>query len=615
MYFIKKTSLLLWLAHALLWTAVPAEASSYVQNAYSRAGMSLNGHWDRIIDPYENGYYNHRYEPHTNGYFKNQKAMEPSDLVEYNFATSDKLRVPGDWNTQETQLKLYEGTVWYHKEFNLKKQNDKNYVLHFGAVNYSAIVYVNGTKIGEHEGGFTSFQFNVSAALKQGKNSVVVKVDNRRERDQIPTVNTDWWNYGGITREVTLMELPASYIADYQIGLADNKDNALLVKVKLEGDKTKFGDTVKVSIPELSVDKKIAINSRGEGQLEIPATPQLWSPEQPKRYAVALEHQGDKVSELIGFRTISTKGADILLNGKALFLRGISIHEESPSGAGRAWSEDDARTLLTWAKQLGCNFVRLAHYPHNEHMTRMADEMGLLVWSEIPVYWTVQFTEAKVYAKAQKQLDEMITRDINRASIILWSVANETPVTKPRLTFLAKLVDRAKTLDPSRLITAALDTQTKVEGGKMVDDPLGKIVDVIGVNNYCGWYYDAPGSCAGQKWMSAYNKPMILSEFGADALQGLHGDKGQRWTEEYQADVYVNNLAMIDNMQNVRGVTPWILKDFMSPRRPLPDIQDFYNRKGLVSEQGIRKQAWYVLRDYYAKKAAQSVTPIVGATR
>ena len=584
-------------------------ASSYgdiaIQNPDAQPGISLDGRWDIIIDPYENGFYNHRYEESDAGYFKNAKPANPGDLVEYDFAKSQKLNVPGDWNTQDDKLFLYEGTLWYHRDFDIGKKLDQEYLLHFGAVNYSAIVYLNGKKIGTHEGGFTPFQFDVSAQIKPGVNSLVLKVDNHRERDQIPTINTDWWNYGGITRPVKLIELPTAHISDYSIQLAKTRD-------EIEGwvhvdnmPKNTDGQTVDLRIPELNISQKISLNKNGEGKFSVAAKPQLWSPETPKIYAVELHYQQQNLHDKIGFRSIQVQGENILLNGKSIFLRGISIHEESPLRPGRAWSEEDARILLGWAKDLGCNFVRLAHYPHNETMVRMADQMGLLVWSEIPVYWTVLFNNPMVYSKAESQLEEMITRDKNRASVIMWSMANETPSGAARLKFIGQLAQHARELDNTRLITAALDTQSDDDGVKVIDDPLSVVVDVIGVNSYCGWYVATPASCASLKWLSRYHKPVIMSEFGADALQGYHGDKGQRWTEEYQADVYVNNLQMIDNMPFLRGMSPWILKDFRSPRRPLPNIQDFYNRKGLISERGIKKKAWHILHDYYAKKAEE----------
>ncbi|QJR82741.1 beta-glucuronidase [Alteromonas pelagimontana] len=580
-------------------TAMPD--NPFIQNPYGREVFSLNGQWTFIVDPYENGYYNHRYQPHEKeGYFQNKKARAPSDLVEYNFDTAKKISVPGDWNTQYDDLFFYEGTVWYNKNFHYDKKENRTYVLHFGAVNYHAIVYVNGRKVGVHEGGFTSFQFDISHYLKNGDNFVTMKVDNRRERDQVPTVNTDWWNYGGITRSVAILSLPKHYLADYRFSVG--KDNSVIRgSLKLNAEAAN-NETVAVAIPALQLSKEVAIGPDGSADFEFSASPVLWTPENPTLYDVVISYKDEEVKDRIGFRTIAVEGEDIKLNGKPIFLRGISIHEESPLTQGRAWSKEDARLLLSWAKELGCNFVRLAHYPHNEAMLRMADEMGLMVWSEIPVYWTVLFDDATVYQKAERQLQEMISRDKNRASIIMWSVANETPNTSERLTFLTKLVNQARAIDNSRLITAAMDTQSSSTQGKVIDDPLADVVDVIGINSYCGWYSDTAESCAELTWQSNYHKPIIMSELGAGALQGKHGGIHERWTEEFQENVYIHNLEMVKNISALRGLTPWILKDFRSPRRPLNDIQDFWNRKGLVSEKGIRKKAWYVLRDFYQEK-------------
>jgi beta-glucuronidase len=240
-------------------------------------------------------------------------------------------------------------------------------------------------------------------------------------------------------------------------------------------------------------------------------------------------------------------------------------------------------TLLGWVRELGGNCVRLAHYPHDERMTRLADQMGILVWSEIPVYWAVEFDNPAVLAKAENQLSEMIRRDRDKASVILWSVANETPVTPARVDFLKALVAKAHELDLARLVTAALLVRT--EGmTKIIDDPLGQELDVIGFNQYLGWYEQKPEAADRTIWKSAYDKPLIVSEFGGEAKYGLHGDPDMRWTEEYQADLYRHQLLMLKGINQLQGMNPWILMDFRSPRRPLPGIQDFFNRKGLISD-------------------------------
>jgi beta-glucuronidase len=325
----------------------------------------------------------------------------------------------------------------------------------------------------------------------------------------------------------------------------------------------------------------------------------LWEPANPKLYQVLLRSGKDRIEDQIGFRTIETRGTEILLNGKSIFLKGISIHEEAPFKTGRVTSVEECRTLLKWARELGCNFIRLAHYPHSDSMIREAERMGFVVWSEIPVYWTILYDNPETYENAENQLEEMIVRDRNRAAVILWSIANETPVSEARNSFLGSLARKARELDDSRLITAALDTQSESGGKKMIDDPLGNVVDVIGVNNYCGWYSGAPGSCSVIKWGSEYDKPMIMSEMGAGALQGYHGTAIDRWTEEYQDEVYKKNIEMMRGIEFLRGASPWILMDFRSPRRHLKKIQKDFNRKGLLSEQGVRKKAFFTLQEYY----------------
>jgi beta-glucuronidase len=312
-----------------------------------------------------------------------------------------------------------------------------------------------------------------------------------------------------------------------------------------------------------------------------------------------VEAGADRVPDRIGFRTIEAHGRDLLLNGNPVFLRGVSIHAEAPFRAGRVYSEADARTLLQWAKEADCNFVRLPHYPHDEVMTRLADEMGLLVWSEIPVYWTISWENPETLRSAEQQLTEMIARDKNRASVILWSVANETPRGDARLKFLTALVECARALDSTRLITAALETHYADSRTIVVEDPLGKFLDVVSCNEYVGWYDGLPEKIDTITWQTPYEKPFILSEFGADAQADRHGDDLTRFTEEYQASVYRRQVAMFRRIPFLNGTIAWVLVDFRSPRRPLAGIQDFYNRKGLFSDRGERKAAFFILRDYY----------------
>lgn len=570
-----------------------------IQNIDHRQTTSLDGTWQIIIDPLENGYYNHRYQPKENGYFKNAKMESPSDLIEYNFDEGYQLQVPGDWNTQMEKLYYYEGTIWYKKSFDYEFKEGKRVFVYFEGVNYEAKVYLNGEKLGDHVGGYTPFNFEVTDLLKEKDNYLVVKVDNTRKREAVPTINTDWWNYGGITRSVHMIETNQAFIEDYFIQLKKKSQNEVEGWVQLNNMTT---NVVQVEIPELGILKKFKVDDNGHAKISFSGKFKLWDTKTPKLYQVKIAAGEDEVVDYIGFRSIETEGSKILLNGEPIFLKGISIHEESPFGTGRVTSKAECEVLINWAKELGCNFIRLAHYPHSEDMIKVAEEKGVLVWSEIPVYWTVLFENEPTYSNAENQLSEMIERDKNRASVVLWSVANETPVSESRLKFLSQLALKAKSIDNTRLITAALDTHAAEDGYDMIGDPLGEYLDVIGMNQYCGWYFDEPENCAGLKWKMKYNKPLIISEFGAGALQGYHGNANERWTEEYQDKVYKYNLEMLENIPFLAGVAPWILKDFLSPRRTLNRIQNDFNRKGLISENGIKKKAFYRLQQYYKNK-------------
>ena len=207
-------------------------------------------------------------------------------------------------------------------------------------------------------------------------------------------------------------------------------------------------------------------------------------------------------------------------------------------------------------------------------------------------------------------LGDMIRRDRNRAAIAMWSVANETPITPARTRFLSELIHHARALDPTRLVTAALNKNADVGGARegesrfVVDDPLGRELDVLAVNQYEAWYTGrTPDQIAQVSFTSPYGKPLLFSEFGADARVGHRGGRAERWTEDYQAWLFEEQLKLVDRTPGCVGCSPWVLKDFRSPRRWHARFQDFWNRKGLISETGVRKQAWEVLRRYYARKA------------
>src|SRR5712664_4239246 len=441
-----------------LLAAIPcvrAQQIGLIANTDGRTTISLDGQWQTIIDPYETGYYDYRYQPSANGYFKDAKPKTKSDLIEYDFDTSESLKVPGDWNTQRERLLLYEGTIWYKKSFDYQRKENTRLFVYFGAANYIADVYLNGEKIGRHEGGFTPFNFEITKLVRDKSNSMIVKVENQRGRDAVPILITVWWNYGGLTRPVKLVETPATFVQDYFIQLRKGSRDQISGWARLNGNKLHQKFTVR--IPEARISKDFTTDENGYVEINFNADLTLWSPNNPKLYDVAIEAETDRVQDKIGFRSIETRGTEILLNGRPIFLRGVCIHEEAPFRGGRAYSREDAVTLLGWAKELGANFVRLAHYPHNELMLREADRLGIMVWSEIPVYWTILWENPATLENARNQLSEMIARDKNRASVIVWSMANETPLSEARLSFLRKLIEHARSLDQGRLISAAME--------------------------------------------------------------------------------------------------------------------------------------------------------------
>jgi beta-glucuronidase len=601
----KRCALVLLMAGLAYAAPVP---STLIANVSGRTTISLNGSWHVVVDPFDNG---------KSSFFRNEKPKSKSERVEYNFDVSPVLNVPGDWNTQRESLMFYEGPVWYRREFNYHKQAGKRVFVYFGAVNYESTVYLNGEKLGEHEGGFTAFNFEATAGLREGENFLIVEVRNVRRADAVPALKFDWWNYGGITRDVMLVEEPAVFIQDYFVQLAKGSNHEITGWVQFNGRVTQH--EVTIEIPEAGIKFRTLTDGSGYANFTFDASVlacakrpasqcsaplKLWSPENPKLYRVTVSGEGDSVTDEIGFRTIEVQGASILLNGKPIFLRGISMHEEAPFREGRAFSPEDAQTLLGWVKDLGCNFVRFAHYPHNESEIRLADRMGLLVWSEIPVYWDIDWSNPATLANAEAQLRDEIARDHNRAAVVFWSLSNETPVKPERLTFLKDLAQEARKLDSTRLITSAMnhveDTSTDV---RTISDPLGEVLDVLSINEYLGWYWGRVEDADKMQWKSAWNKPLIVSEFGGGAVYGRHGDADEIWTEEYQDNLYQHQLGMIERMPNLVGLTPWVLMDFRSPTRMLPGVQDYHNRKGLISNRGQRKLAFYTLQKFYRKLA------------
>lgn len=607
----------------LALAAAPAFAADNLRPALLLTGQradvqDLSGRWTYSRDYYRTGLTD------INGWVAKSRMQRSRDVdvaaeeakpgtgfFEFDLDRGPAMQIPGAWNAAEPELRWYDGLIWFQRRFDVppaqaSKAGTTRSFLRFEGVNYRAHVYLNGKEIGKHEGGFTPFVLEVTDALRAQGNRLVVGVDSRHDAQSIPGEITDWDLYGGITRPVKLIQTPATFIDDATLRLTDA--GRLVGSLQLNGTQA-ANAPVSVQIDGLSLKAQATTDANGEARFDIPAPAGLkrWSPESPQLYAVRFASGNDAVNERMGFRTLAVKGADILLNGKPITLRGVSIHEEEiGANPARRLTESAARALLTEVKTgLNGNYVRLSHYPHNETLLRVADELGLIVWSEIPVYWTVDWDNPAVLLKARRMQAETIYRDRNRAALALWSVGNETPVADNRTRFHAALAATVRELDPSRLISAALLVEREGDTVRIAD-PLLPHLDVMAVNTYAGWYgNDSLQDLARIRWALPETKPLLISEFGADALAGHHdlGAEPKKWSEEFQAAYYRATLKMLATIPNLRGLSPWVLKDFRSPRREHPVFQNGWNRKGLISETGQRKLAFDVMAEHYRAQA------------
>lgn len=483
----------------------------------------------------------------------------------------------------------------YFRTFTIERKEDERLFLDFEGVSYRAYVFLNGACIAVHDGASTPFFVEITDSVRT-ENRLIVAVEAVRSDQRVPMSNTDWFNYGGIYREVFIYRVPQAFIKDYFVRLVpDSGFSRIAVDVTVDG---RTEGAVTCEIPELGIRTEIPL-VEGKGSVEIEAAPELWSPMNPKLYEVDFSFEKDSISDRIGFREIRREGRSILLNGKEIFLKGISLHEDHPE-LGKSTNEEVIRDTIECVKNdLNGNFLRLAHYPHPRLFAKLADEMGILLWEEIPVYWAIDFENRRTYEDAENQLSELVLRDRNRASVIIWSVGNENPDTDARYHFMSTLAAFARRMDATRLVSAACLVNKEKE---MIEDRLASCLDIIGINEYYGWYEPDFSRLQVIMERSDPDKPVIITEFGGGALAGHHGPKQEMWTEEYQQELYRNQVATISACSYIKGMTPWILYDFRAPRR-LNLFQNGYNRKGLISDdRKTRKLAFRVLSDFYSMK-------------
>jgi beta-glucuronidase len=554
-----------------------------------RHAESLGGEWLLTLDLFDEGLRQKWYE------LDDTPPSQWSVPRDYEAEAGARVQVPSCWNLLRPEWRYFEGAAWYAREIEHRPGPEgERQFLHFEGVAHAALIFVNGICVGGHLGASTPFSCEVTAALRPGRNRILVMAENRRRPERVPMDHVDWFNYGGIHRDVALVRVPAVFLRHAAIALAQGGP-AIEVRIRLSDP---VDGEARLRIAELGIDAPVAVVS-GEGKAHVAATPELWSPATPRLYDVEVAFGTDRLRERVGFRRIGVEGTRILLNGVPIFLRGACVHEDDLE-LGRATTEEDIRRRFAHARELGANFLRLAHYPHHPLVARIADEEGILLWAEIPVYWAIDFANPRTYADAHNQLMELIARDANRASVVIWGIGNENADTEARLAFLTGLARAARAADPTRLVSAACLINRR---DFSIADRLADELDVIGLNEYFGWYEPDFSGLERLIANSDPGKPVIVSETGADALAGHRGAGRILFTEDWQAEFHRRQFQIVSRVPWMAGYAAWLLYDFRSERRQT-GFQKGFNRKGLIGADKLtRKAAFHALAEAFRSHA------------
>ncbi|TNJ45833.1 DUF4982 domain-containing protein [Tamlana fucoidanivorans] len=551
----------------------------------------------------------------------------------------EEIDLPHTWNAldaTDVTPGYRRSASWYKKDIFIDKVNNKQiYQLYFEGVNITSAVYVNGDYVGGHVGGYIGFSVDISMVVHNGYNEVMVRVDNGYNPEVIPSQKSDFFIFGGITRDVWLEVLPKQYLSDLKIETPKVSDTMALLRANafLKGYNKSKKQVIKALLIDaegntVSVTKGKLKKNKVEVQFKAIRNPKLWDVETPYLYTLKLQLEEnnkltDEVVQKVGFRWFEFKdyGA-FYLNGKRVLLRGTHRHEEH-AGVGAAMSNAQHKADMELIKEMGANFVRLAHYPQDPEVYKACDELGLLVWDELP--WCRGGVGNEAWKKnTKKMLQEIINQNYNHPSIILWSLGNEI-YWLPDFegggdigamnAYLQELNDYAHELDPSRKTAI----RKYYEGAH--------IVDVFSPSIWSGWYSGSYKSY--QKAIDTYKAqyPHFLhAEYGGSSHVGRHTENpitGEGkiesdgweeaivqtdvaniaqigdWSENYIVDLFDWHLRISENDSTFVGNVQWAFKDFGTPLRPENAIP-YMNQKGLVDRAGNPKDAFYVFKSYWS---------------
>ena len=546
--------------------------------------VTLDGLWDFCPDPDERG--------EVDGWTTRwPKGRRPCVL-------------PLPWNLMDPRLFKYEGLVWFFRT--IPNLPPGEWWLAGDGVNHRMTAWADGVLLGTQEGGYLPFEFALPRRDTAGPVRLALAVDNRLGPATLPPAGVDWFNWGGVVRRSCLR-------ARSEIHLMDVETRCLLSgEISVEGRVGGPGaETARLAVRLLDADGGSVWETQALPHGEADGTrfsvsgniprPRLWSPESPEMYTLVVqvrrEEEGWTEARTlpVGFREVRVDGSQILLNGRPIRLRGISRHEAHPH-VGNAGIDQLAFYDFQLLKGAGANFVRLAHYPHDPHVLDIADRLGILVFAELPTIWLgeSQMKDPEVLARATRAFDALWRRDRHHPSIILWGLLAECATqTEAGERFFAHLASHVRQRDPSRLIIQASETP---EG-----DRCFQYADVLGLNDFHGWYADAPiaeyGEALDRLHARFPNKPILLSSHGADAIAGFRSFQGAKWSEEAQAAYHADVIAEVRRRPFVTGQSIWLLTDYQGPAwrtarfTPLQRPKE-QNNKGLLDEYRRPKLAY-----------------------
>lgn len=622
-----------WFWLCCLWTVSLCAARGsggsggmlYPRESSSREVKELNGVWSFRADQSPS-----RTEGFDRAWYKSPLAST-GPVIE--------MPVPASYNdiSQDAALRDFIGWVWYEREAVVPGRwlQDKGtrVVLRVGSAHYYSIVWVNGVKVAEHEGGHLPFEADVGSVLREDPSvscritiainntltlttlppGTITHMDDRTKYPEgyfVQNIFFDFFNYAGIHRPVLLYTTPRVYVDDITV-VTDYSDSTGLVRYQVSAEGSPAA-MLKVTLMDQD-GHCVATSSGPSGVLKV-ADVKLWWPylmHDNPGYLYSLEvrlsaSEGgltleDVYALPVGIRTVNVTSTQFLINNKPFYFHGVNKHEDSDiRGKGLDWPliiKDF--NLMKW---LGANSFRTSHYPYAEEIMQMCDRHGIVVIDEAPGVGIkdIRSFENASLAHHLSVMNELVRRDKNHPSVVMWSVANEPASEMPPADYYFRtLIKHTKDLDPTRPVTFITDSNYARDKG-------APYVDVICVNSYFSWYHD-PGhmevipiqlNTQFENWFGKYKKPIIQSEYGADAVPGLHSDPPMMFTEEYQKDVLRRCHKVFDEKrkQYVIGELIWNFADFMTVQGITRVVG---NKKGIFTRQRQPKAAAFVLRERY----------------